>query len=279
MSRRRSSPLDDSIELAALLPWWLALILALPAYFALHWLAAVPVPAVTGVDQIGKAFGWQVLRTVGLFGQYVVPAILLLGALASVLGQAKRKRLLRDAAAATESHATKSLSWREFEMLVGEAFRQQGYTVAETAEGADGGVDLELKKGGELHLIQCKQWRAYKVGVGVVRELYGVMAARGAVGGFVVSSGTYTKDAEEFARGRNIELIDGERLDRMIQSVSGPGSQLSARKESQERLGESPTCPTCDAPMVKRTAQRGKNAGRPFWGCTRFPACRGIRDL
>jgi len=279
MSRRRSSPLEDFIELAALLPWWLALLFAVPAYFALHWLAAIPIPAATGMDQIGTAFVWQVLRMVGLFGQYLVPAFLFLGALASALKLAKRKRLLQDAAGATEANAAKSLSWREFEMLVGEAFRQQGYTVVETAEGADGGVDLELTKGSELHLVQCKQWRSYKVGVGVVRELYGVMAARGAAGGFVVCSGTYTKDAEEFARGRNIELIDGEHLDRMIKQVTGSASQLSATREVQEGLRESPTCPTCGGPMVKRTAYRGKNAGRSFWGCARFPACRGIRDL
>ncbi len=36
------------------------------------------------------------------------------------------------------------MSWREFEMLVGEAFRLGGYTVSETGGGgADGGVDLK----------------------------------------------------------------------------------------------------------------------------------------
>jgi restriction system protein len=286
MSRRRSSQLEDSIEIAALLPWWLALILAVPAYFALHWLAAIPIPAATGVHesgsspvvQLGTASVWIILKTVGLFGQYLVPAILALGALASALGQAKRKRLLRDAAAATEPNAAKALSWRDFEMLVGEAFRQQGYEVSETAEGADGGVDLELRKGGELHLVQCKQWRSYKVGVAVVRELYGVMAARGAAGGFVVSSGNYTKDAEEFARGRNIELINGKRLDRLIQSASDRRSPVKATLEPQE-TSSVPRCPSCGEPMVQRTAHRGQNAGRPFWGCSRFPACRGIRAL
>nr|WP_246295105.1 restriction endonuclease [Schlegelella koreensis] len=32
-------------------------------------------------------------------------------------------------------------------------------------------------------MVQCKQWRAFKVGVQVVSEFYGVMAAQGAVGG------------------------------------------------------------------------------------------------
>jgi hypothetical protein len=39
------------------------------------------------------------------------------------------------------------------------------------------------KSGSEEFLVQCKQWRAFKVGVVVVRKLYGVMAAKGAAGG------------------------------------------------------------------------------------------------
>ena len=75
--------------------------------------------------------------------------------------------------------------------------------------GADGGVDLVLTRDGEKHLVQCKQWRAFKVGVDVVRELYGVMAAKGAAGGFVVTSGRFTDEAQDFARGRNVQLVDG----------------------------------------------------------------------
>lgn len=38
-------------------------------------------------------------------------------------------------------------------------------------------------------------------------------------------------------------------------------------------------CPKCGAPMVKRTAARGENAGREFWGCSQFPKCRGIVNI
>jgi len=38
------------------------------------------------------------------------------------------------------------------------------------------------------------------------------------------------------------------------------------------------TCPSCSSAMVRRVAKRGNNAGKPFWGCTRYPAgCRGTR--
>jgi restriction system protein len=73
-------------------------------------------------------------------------------------------------------------------------------------------VDLILTQGTERFIVQCKQWRAQQVPVSIVRELYGVMAAQQAAGGYVVTSGRFTKDAIAFAEGRNIELIDGEVL-------------------------------------------------------------------
>jgi restriction system protein len=102
------------------------------------------------------------------------------------------------------------MTWHEFEMLVGEAFRRHGYAVEETGgHGADGGVDLVLSKEGQRLLVQCKQWKASKVGVKIIRELYGVMAAKGAAGGFVVTSGVFTGEATAFAAGKRIGLIDG----------------------------------------------------------------------
>ena len=63
--------------------------------------------------------------------------------------------------------------------------------------GPDGGVDLTLARGDERFLVQCKQWRVQQVGVAVVRELYGVMAAEHAADGYVVTSGSFTRDAKE----------------------------------------------------------------------------------
>jgi hypothetical protein len=35
-------------------------------------------------------------------------------------------------------------------------------------------------------------------------------------------------------------------------------------------------CPICGDAMVKRIATRGPSAGGSFWGCSRFPTCRGM---
>lgn len=38
-----------------------------------------------------------------------------------------------------------------------------------------------------------------------------------------------------------------------------------------------PSCPQCGMAMVRRIARKGANAGGEFWGCSSFPACKGIR--
>jgi four helix bundle suffix protein len=37
-----------------------------------------------------------------------------------------------------------------------------------------------------------------------------------------------------------------------------------------------PRCPQCGKPMVLRTAQKGKSAGKQFWGCSAYPDCKGV---
>jgi len=182
---------------------------------------------------------------------------------------------------------------------VGEAFRLQGYEVSELGgAGPDGGVDLVLRKDKEKFLVQCKHWKAFKVGVQVVRELYGVMAAQGAAGGFVVTSGTFTEEAVTFASGRNVRLVDGPKLFGLIQQARaaraqpGQASRAARAGRAEVPVQERPvtpfvdtafaaplamTCPSCSCPMIRRVARRGDNAGQLFWGCTSYPLCRGTR--
>jgi len=40
--------------------------------------------------------------------------------------------------------------------------------------------------------------------------------------------------------------------------------------------GQSPLCPKCGIPMVSRTASKGQNAGKQFWGCSNYPRCREV---
>ncbi|MFZ1411086.1 MAG: restriction endonuclease [Micropruina sp.] len=87
------------------------------------------------------------------------------------------------------------VGWQEFERLVGAGFQARGYLVEATQDGADGGVDLNLTRGSERAVVQCKHWMARRVGVSKVRELLGVMQQTGVPQGFIVSSGEFTADA------------------------------------------------------------------------------------
>ena len=38
-------------------------------------------------------------------------------------------------------------------------------------------------------------------------------------------------------------------------------------------------CPQCGSGMKLRTARQGPRRGRRFWGCTRYPSCRGTINI
>jgi restriction system protein len=282
MPRRRTSDLEDWINLAARLPWWLALVLALASYWGLHTLAQMPAPTASSVQDMGASISSGMLRGLATIGQYLVPAVLVLGAIASAAATVHRRKLLSESKARAGTADLQEPSWQNFERLVGQAFRERGFQVSEAPPGPDGGVDLTLRKDGELHLVQCKRWRAQKVGVEIVRELYGVMSARGAAGGYVITSGDFTPEARRFAQGRNIELWNGPRLKAAIRGVQAK-APAPAPQGTPAATSTPPSpalaCPICGASMVKRTARKGPNAGQAFWGCTRFPTCRGTRPM
>lgn len=279
MARRRSSsPLGDLVDLFALLPWWVGVVSAVIAYVVLHQFAIAPLPTASTAAQMGDVASKTIIRTLASIFQYVLPLAFLFGAAASAVATSKRKSLAQGVADSKSASSLDGMSWKEFELLVGESFRQKGYKVVELGgNGPDGGVDLVLLKGTEKFLVQCKQWKALKVGVDVVRELFGVMAAKGADGGYVVTSGKFTQDAKEFAKGRNVFLIDGDALFLMLQQarpvLQRPGSTVALTQS------DSPNCPQCGAAMVKRQAKRGAHAGGTFWGCSAFPGCRGTISI
>lgn len=275
MARRKDSVLDDLLDIAKMLPWWVDIAIAITSYFWLHSISSSEIAVALQPGKMGEFLETQMSKTFATIGQFLLPFVFSLGAVLSLFDRKKREHLLSETKQRGNQNALLNMGWREFEMLVGEVFLQRGFTVVEIgSNGPDGGVDLVLKKNSETHLVQCKQWKAYKVGVKVVRELFGVMAAEGAVGGYVVTSGVYTKEAKTFADGRNIELIDGSKLTQMIQGVK---SSIPVTTNIVYETKNDLTCPNCGSAMVKRNARRGANAGQEFFGCSQYPACRGTR--
>lgn len=203
----------------------------------------------------------------------MLPAIMLAGAATSFFRRKRQANLHTKVAADPSPNALEKMSWAEFEGLTAETFRKKGFRVVERGgDGPDGGVDLVLYSGNDKYLVQCKQWKTRHVGVAIVRELYGVMAAEGAVGGFVVASGSFTPDAEAFAQGKSIELVDARQMRKLI------GGHQATKPPVVTPTVTSPACPVCGSHMVERAEQKGPKAGSPFWGCSQYPRCRGVRN-
>ncbi|AEQ98715.1 restriction endonuclease [Xanthomonas oryzae pv. oryzicola BLS256] len=262
----------------AALPWPLALVAGLIGYFAVRygiawWLSQHGGLLAQGLAQQSDALfaplAWMLL------------GVCWLAALVSYLGARRRRRFL-DTRTSLESLAAGG--WRQFEQLVADAFRRQGYSVEETGQGGpDGGIDLILRKDGRRTLVQCKQWKRQQVGVSIVREMAGLLAHHQADAVKIVCSGSYTKDAERFAQGKPIALVDGEQLLGMIRAVqpavAAQPVPLAARVEpvfasiepTASATIATQSCPRCGSALVERTNRR---TSEKFLGCSRFPRCR-----
>ncbi|PKV10610.1 restriction endonuclease [Xanthomonas prunicola] len=276
MGRRKK---QSGFEALAALPWPLGLVAGIVAYLGVRY-----------------GIGWWFSHQGGMLSQgfaqqsngvfaplaWMLLGVCWLAALCSYLGTRSRRRFLETR---TTLESLAAGGWRQFELLVGEAFRRQGYSVEETGlGGADGGIDLILRKDGRRTLVQCKQWKRQQVGVSVVREMFGLLAHHQAHAVKIACTGTYTKDAERFAEGKPIELIGGEQLLGMIRAVklhaaSQPIPQV-ARVESHFASTESnasatiatPSCPRCGSALVQR---KNRRTSKNFLGCSQFPKCRG----
>jgi restriction system protein len=217
------------------LPWRVTSLAAIVVFLIFHLVVIQTASPATGTTLSDGTFAQLAqIHQFALFSQYLVPAALWIGAMGS-FGLRVRSKLPLTAAQG-DPVAVSTMSWRDFERLMGEAFRRRGFTVTGFGGSvSDGGVDLGLMKQGERFLVQCKHWRKQQVGVTVVRELNGVIAAQGAHGGFVVTGGQFTPEARAFAQSCKIELVDGFSLQRLIGSVNASGRTPAAAAKGAAR--------------------------------------------
>jgi restriction system protein len=183
-----------------------------------------------------------------------VPAYLLTAI--AVLAQVKREGWWRLLESNQSLDAIRSLSWRDFERLVAAAFAGKGWSPELAGQvGPDGGLDIVLRKGKQVAIVQCKQ-RRFPSGAYVneteVREFAGVIAARRVMKGYVVTSGVFAPAAVDFAEKiPQLELIDGNNLLAMIGH-----------------------CPKCKAALEPKQGKYGL-----FLSCVRYPSCDGAQNL
>jgi hypothetical protein len=204
-----------------------------------------------------------------------------------VRGQMKASRSVAD---------LRSLSPTEFEQVVAETYRAMGHKVQHIGKLGDHGVDLVIRTDiGEKWIVQCKRWKG-KVGEPVVRDFYGAMQHENAAHGVIVTTGTFTNQAIEWARDKSIDLVNGDGLTKFLkraqkrrgyrgdfqteipeQSVAtSQASNPPAYWTDPVESGDPPYCPQCGIQMKLRVARQGKHVGKRFYGCPNFPKCRAV---
>jgi len=235
--------------------------------------AALFNPAALKVSPLGM-FGLTKER---LWLTYWAATLITLGLWVSVglIWVSRRNQRRREIEQAKTISQMQTLAPERFEELVAETFKKKGYAATLTPQQADHGIDIVLRaSNGEKEVVQCKRYIG-QVGEPVVRDFYGALLHENAVRGYIVTTGSFTYQAVTWARGKPIELIDGQQLSRMVQSA--PASLTAAQTANPSSQSPVvPQCPKCGAPMVLRTARKGAYAGRTFYGCSNYPRCQEI---
>jgi restriction system protein len=150
-------------------------------------------------------------------------------------------------------------------------YRKQGYVVSRRGGAKpDGGVDLIIEKNGERTAVQCKHWKTWNVGVKPVREFLGALTDVGIRRGLFITLGGYTGGAKMLADKHGIEVVNQTGLARMLETTDArfDPAALEILRDTRK------FCPKCEREMVRRTATKGRGAGKQFWGCSGFPRCR-----
>jgi tetratricopeptide (TPR) repeat protein len=105
-----------------------------------------------------------------------------------------------------------------FEEKCHRLIRAMGFHAETTKRTGDGGIDIIATSTQPLlrgqYVIQCKDW-SNPVGEPPLRDLYGVVVSMRANKGILITSSTFTKAAQLFAQDKQLELIDGEQLDKL----------------------------------------------------------------
>lgn len=131
------------------------------------------------------------------------------------------------------------MSWHTFEHLLAEHYREQGWRVEydsrpKSLKALGASLDLRMRRGNEVTILQCRQWDATEVQVQDVNELLATMLNEGASGGILVTRGTFSGDARTVQlRQPRLQLIDGDVL-RVMLKLDGPATGVTSHVAANE---------------------------------------------
>ena len=144
-----------------------------------------------------------------LYSVFVALPFLVIGCVAA--WQQLREPSAERVAATLE--ALRALSWEEFSAALEDAYRRDGFDASRLNVA---GADLELTRAARVTVVGCKRWKVARTGIEPLKELDAARRAREAHECIYVAAGEITENARAFAAEKNIRLLHGAELAKLV---------------------------------------------------------------
>jgi restriction endonuclease len=139
---------------------------------------------------------------------WVASGMLLLGMLSAL----RRRQISTAPGELVTIESIGRLSESQFERLVAEGLRPQGFKVKQRGRLAGRGAILSLTGRDKKILVHCTQGTSGPLEVDTLRALYTAMMAEQATGGLAITGGVFAETARQFAVDKRIGLIESGAL-------------------------------------------------------------------
>ena len=168
--------------------WWVSLVVAL----VIVLIARTIVPEVYSSYVVSFAFPFVIISMMAAWKQRNVPS-----------------------SARVEETVTRlsAMNWREFSVLLEEAYQRDGYTVSRL----DGAADFRLEKNKRVILVSAKRWKGASHGVPTLSELVALREKTAANEVRYVALNPVSEKGVLFAREHGVALVQGAELARLLQ--------------------------------------------------------------
>jgi len=130
---------------------------------------------------------------------------------------------------AEEADWIRRLGWLQFEQLVESHFTHRGVRTV-LLRGLPGCPPrlAMIDGGGAIQVIHCTEWKSEEIGYVIVNAFVNEIAARSAQGGVLLTFGRLTRGASTLAADKNIEVVSGIKLTRMLRASGWESSRLES---------------------------------------------------
>ncbi|PYE34462.1 restriction endonuclease [Idiomarina fontislapidosi] len=150
--------------------------------------------------------------------KYAVPALLILLSLLHLLLVVSQKQHAQLPREPKKYSRIENINGSILERVVGDYFREQGFTVKPWQANFDSVCDLVVEKNGAQYLVTYDYWRTDSINFANVLDLFVEVLSNNMSGAYIVTSSQFTEAANAFLSTKPIDIISGTSLRSFLRS-------------------------------------------------------------